>query len=224
MVPVHASRQSVRAAACGMRCAMLAAMALSGHAVLAAETEAISNTDNEPVLVAMANMPAVPGTERGGPQLEVTATSMPRFDNVDNGNRTSRIDMTTWSAPHRSAFGFSVGMTNPDTSNANFASASRPGQSPSLDLGVKWRYTLDGNYRLDVTAYRRVMPPDALTLIETRDATQYGARVEMALGSSLPKSGFVADKGFLGLQLESGARVTLKRSGGKPMMYYRSKF
>jgi hypothetical protein len=38
------------------------------------------------------------------------------------------------------------------------------------------------------------------------------------------KSGFVADHGFVGLQLESGARVTLRRSGGKPMIYYRTKF
>ena len=88
---------------------------------------------------------------------------------------------------------------------------------------MHWRYTLDGNYRLDVSAWRRVLPPDALTLVELREPS-YGARVEMQLGGGAPRSGFVADRGFLGFQLESGARVTLRRSGGKPMVYYRSKF
>ena len=37
-------------------------------------------------------------------------------------------------------------------------------------------------------------------------------------------SGLVADRGFVGLQLESGARITVRRSGGKPMIYYRTKF
>jgi hypothetical protein len=219
MVRILVKRQS-DAAAKGWRYALLAAMVLSSHAALAAE----SAGDHAPVVLALANAPAVPGAERGGPQLEISTTSLPRFDNVDNGNRTSRIDMTTWPAPRRSALGFSVGVNSPDGAGTSFSSGNRVGLTPSLDLGLKWRYTIDGNYRFDVTAYRRVMPPDALTLIQTRDGSQYGARVEMALGSSLPKSGFVADRGFLGLQLESGARVTLRRSGGKPMVYYRSKF
>ena len=223
MVSVPATRRFRASATFGLRCIALAATVMAGHGALADEAESA----NGPMLVALANLPvapAVPGTERGGPQLEISTTSLPRFDNIDNGNRTSRIDMTTWMAPRRSALGLSLGMTGSDSNLPAFASANRAGGSPALDLGVKWRYMLDGNYRLDVTAYRRIMPPDALTLVETRDATQYGARVEMALGSSLPRSGFVVDKGFLGLQLESGARVTLKRSGGKPMMYYRSKF
>ena len=220
MVRIPAKRQSLVAAANGWRCVVLAMVTLAGHAAFAADTDA----DNGPVVLALANVPPGPGAQRGGPQLEISTTSMPRYDNEANGNRTSRIDMTTWSAPRRSALGFSVGVTSPDGVGASFASGNRVGLAPSLDLGLKWRYTIDGNYRFDVTAYRRVMPPDALTMIQTRDAGQYGARVEMALGSSLPKSGFVADRGFLGVQLESGARVTLRRSGGKPMVYYRSKF
>ena len=220
MVTAPASRHLLAAATCGLRCMVLLATAIAGHGALADEAE----SPNGPMLVALADLPAARAAERGGPQLEISTTSLPRFDNVDNGNRTSRVDMTTWMAPRRSALGLSLGMTGPDSNVPAFSSPNRTSGAPALDLGVKWRYTLDGNYRLDVTAYRRIMPPDALTMIETRDATQYGARVEMALGSSLPRSGFVADKGFLGLQLESGARVTLKRSGGKPMMYYRSKF
>ena len=55
-------------------------------------------------------------------------------------------------------------------------------------------------------------PTDAVDLVQARQPT-YGARVEMQLGS-LPQRGFVADRGFLGLQLEGGARITVRRSGG----------
>jgi hypothetical protein len=74
----------------------------------------------------------------------------------------------------------------------------------------------------DVAAWRRLMPPDTLTLVQMRQPS-YGARFEMQIGST-PTTGFVADRGFLGLQLESGARVTLRRSEGKPMVYYRTRF
>ena len=151
----------------------------------------------------------------------MSASSLPRFENIDGSNRTSRIDMT-WLPPRRTALGLSLGMgTVDDAPLPQFA--PRNGSPTTLDLGVHWRHTLDGNYRIDVTAWRRLMPPDALTLVQTREPS-YGARVEMRLGSGLPKSGLVADRGFVGLQLESGARVTLKRSGGKPMIYYRTKF
>ena len=46
----------------------------------------------------------------------------------------------------------------------------------------------------------------------------------MRIGRAPVAAGLVAERGFLGLQLESGARITVRRSGGKPMLYYRSKF
>jgi len=174
--------------------------------------------DTTPSIVAQSGL--TPG-ERIRPQLEVSASSLPRFENIDGSNRTSRIDMT-WLPPRRTALGLSLGMgTVDDSTLPQFG--PRNGSPTTLDLGVRWRHTLDGNYRIDVTAWRRLMPPDALTLVQTREPS-YGARVEMSLGGGLPKSGLVADRGFVGLQLESGARVTLKRSGGKPMIYYRTKF
>lgn len=154
-------------------------------------------------------------------RLEVSVSSLPRFDNVDGTSHSSRVDMT-WLPPRRSALGLSLGMTSFNTADAP-AFGPRPPSSTSLDLGVHWRYSLDGNYRLDVSAWRRVQPPDTLTLVELREPS-YGARVEMRLGGGAPRSGFVAERGFLGVQLQSGARLTLRRSGGKPMVYYRSKF
>ena len=158
--------------------------------------------------------------ERERLQLQLSTSSLPRFDNIDGTSHSSRIDMT-WLPPRRSALGLSLGMAS---SQAPAFSAAGPytGSAPNVNLGLHWRYTLDTNYRIDVTAWRRVVPPDALTLVQLHEPS-YGARVEMQI-SAVPKSGFVADRGFIGFQLESGARVTLRRSGGKPMIYYRTKF
>ena len=143
--------------------------------------------------------------------LEVTTTRVPGFDSLDISVMPQQ----------RSGMGLSFGVSTFTPVQPLFAP---PGlQSHSLDLGVHWRYTLDGNYRFDVTAYRHMTGNDAMSLIESRDPG-YGARVEMALGSSKLRKGFATQKAFIGLQLESGARVYLKRSGGGPMLYYRNSF
>jgi len=61
----------------------------------------------------------------------------------------------------------------------------------ALDLGLQWRYALHSNYHINVAAWRRVNPPDALTLIQSRQPA-YGARVEMQFTGGR-RSGFVAD-------------------------------
>src|SRR6185369_7147620 len=56
---------------------------------------------------------AVTGTkpdERTRLQLELSTSSLPRFDNTDGSTRSSRIDMT-WMPPRRSALGLLLGMT-----------------------------------------------------------------------------------------------------------------
>jgi len=174
--------------------------------------------DSDPLSTIAAQSAAAGRNERARPQLEISASSLPRFDNTDGSNRTSHVDMT-WMPPRRSAVGLSLGMTSME---APALAGAYPPAAPSMNLGFHWRYTLDSNYRVDVRAWRRLVPADALTLVEMREPS-YGARVEMQIGAS-PKSAFVADRGFLGLQLESGARVTVRRSGGKPMIYYRTKF
>jgi hypothetical protein len=187
-------------------------------AVLLVFLPAFSAAAAEPagdVVVAQALIPPA----RNAPQMEMSAASVPRFDSADGATRSSRIDMTLLPTP-RSTLGPSIAMTSPDRRGA-------PGLRPSsggstVDLGLHWRYTSDSKYRFDVSAWRRMNPVDAATLIESREPS-YGARVEMHLDSA-PHSGLVALRGFLGLQLDSGARITLRRSGGKPMIYYRAKF
>lgn len=193
-------------------------LALAGSGVCAAENEA------PPAPAALLGPATSSVTARSEPQrlqLEVSASSVPRFDNIDGSNRASRIGMI-WLPPSQSALGLSVGMTTADGYGALYPPSAFAGTPSSVDLGVHWRYTIDGNHRVDVTAWRRLAPPDTLTLVEMHQPS-YGARVEMQI-RPVPKSGFVADRGFVGFQMESGARVTLRRSGGKPMIYYRSKF
>jgi hypothetical protein len=151
---------------------------------------------------------------------EVSATSLPRFE-PEGASRSSHIHLT-WLPPRRSALGLSLGMTSIDSLGLA-TPGTLGGSGQSWDVGLHWRYTMDTNYRIDVTAWRRAAPADALSLVHLREPS-YGARVEMRLGRAPTQPGFVAERGFIGFQLESGARVTLRRSGGKPMIYYRTKF
>lgn len=166
----------------------------------------------EGVVVAAADVPRA--------QFEVSTSSLPRFDNVDANTQTARIDMRLMPS-RQNGVGLALGMNN--------AIGAQPGQiatlapSRSVDLGLHWRHTFDSNYRFDITAYRRLPNADAMSLIESRDAT-YGARMEMGFGSNKARKGFVADRGFVGLQLEGDARVGVKRKNGGPMFYYRNTF
>jgi hypothetical protein len=66
-------------------------------------------------------------------------------------------------------------------------------------------------------------PDDAISMVQMRQPAVYGARVEMNLTAG-PRTTFALDRGFVGLQLESGARITIKRKDGRPMVYYRTTF
>lgn len=95
---------------------------------------------------------------------------------------------------------------------------------PGQDVGLQFRQALAGGGSIDVTAWRRVQqqpaPPDALSLIEQREP-YYGARVEMRLK---PSKGLVTEFKSLGVQLDNGARIMLRRKNGAPTLYYRSEF
>lgn len=176
--------------------------------------------DDDTASHVLAESVATGADEAARPQMEFTARSLPLFENTDGASRTSRIGLTLL-PPRRSALGLSLGMTS-RAGPALPLVGPFAGSSPSVDLGVHWRHTLDNDQRFDVSAWRRMAPPDALSLIHKQEPS-YGARVEMRLGP-VSRTGFVADRGFLGFQMESGARITLRRSGGKPMIYYRTKF
>lgn len=153
--------------------------------------------------------------------VEVSGSSLPRFDNVDGSNRTQqRVDMALLS-PGRASFGVTMGVTGLSPARPGLNAGASDGLT-GVNLGLQWRYIFDNNRRIDITAWREMgRPNDALALVQSRDAG-YGARVEMQLAGS--NSPLVADRGFVGMQLDGGARITLRRSGGRPMVYYRNKF
>jgi hypothetical protein len=152
-------------------------------------------------------------------RLESTLVAVPLAD-LPVGNGTPvRVDITL--LPDRpSALGLAAGITSlPMPLGGGQATVA----SPSLDLGVHWRQQLANNQRIDITAWRRMtQPTDAISMIEQRQTASYGARVEMKLSGS--GKGFVADKGFIGLQMEGGGRLMLRKKDGKPTLYYRVKF
>ena len=79
-----------------------ARMALAALALLAAASgTAFAADDPGSTTVAAAD------TRR--PQLEISTSSLPRFDNIDGASRNARIDMTLMPAA-RSGMGLSLGM------------------------------------------------------------------------------------------------------------------
>jgi len=149
-------------------------------------------------------------------RVQVDASSVPRIEAQDSGFQSSRVDVSLF--PARSPrLGAMVGMSG-------FGSQQQPlglqPVKPSVDLGLRYSHP---NQPVDVMAWRRMnVEPDAYTVPDRQPV--YGARVEMNLAKAAAKSGFALDKGFLGFQLESGARISIKRKDGRPMIYYRNTF
>jgi hypothetical protein len=153
-----------------------------------------------------------------GYRLEVNSSTLPRIDAQDSGFQAPRVDLSL--SPQSRGLGVVLGM-----SNFGLRSAVQPNSfasQPSMDLGLRWRQVVRSK-QVDVTAWRRMTTDDdAYSLIQQRQP-MYGARVEMQLGDG-NKSRLNAVGGFLGFQLESGAKITVKRKDGRPMVYYRTSF
>jgi hypothetical protein len=160
-------------------------------------------------------------TDESPLRVEVQTSTLPRMDAQDTGFQAPRVDL---SLVPRNSLGF-----GPVIGVSGFSQNRQlPGLQPqraSVDLGLRWSHRLEGRRQIDITAWRRMnAPEDAYSLIQMHEPV-YGARVEMNLSArSAPKPGFAFDRGFIGFQLESGARITFKRKDGRPMIYYRTTF
>lgn len=153
-------------------------------------------------------------------QLEVNASTLPRLDSQDNGFQSPRLDMALMPATG-GGLGVAVGMSGFSPASTLLPSGYAA-LRPSVDLGLTWRHTLQGHKQIDVTAWRRMSPEqDAYTLVQMRQPV-YGARVELKL-TPVRKAGLSFDRG-IGLQLQSGAKISIKRRHGGPMIYYRTTF
>ncbi|GAB3665925.1 hypothetical protein [Ramlibacter alkalitolerans] len=166
------------------------------------------------VLVAQAREPAV--------RVEVQTTTLPRIEAQDAGFQAPRVDVSLIpSHPGNYGLGPVVGMSG---------FAARPGlstiglqpQRPSFDVGLRWSQRVQGQH-VDITAWRRMnTEDDAYSLVQARQAV-YGARFEVSLAAAA-KSPFAFDRSFIGMQLEGGGRISLRRKYGGPMIYYRTSF
>jgi len=90
------------------------------------------------------------------------------------------------------------------------------------DFGLQWRRPLGSDRTIDILAWRRVPPRerDALSMIQDREP-MFGARVEMRITS---RSSFATELKAIGLQLDNGAKIMLRRKDGNPTLYYRQQF
>jgi hypothetical protein len=166
------------------------------------------------VLVAQAQM-------ESAMRLQVQTSTLPRMEAQDSGFQAPRVDVALFpSRPANYGLGAVVGVSG-FTARQGPQVGLQP-QRPSFDLGLRWSQRLQ-NQQVDITAWRRMnTDDDAYSLVQSRQPV-YGARFEMNLAKAA-KSPFALDRGFIGLQLESGARISLKRKDGRPMIYYRTTF
>ena len=152
--------------------------------------------------------------DQPGVKVQVRTSTLPRLEAQDSGFQAPRIDLSL--TPRNShGLGAVVGVSG---FNSSALPLGLQPQRPSLDVGLRW-----SQKQVDVMAWRRMTgPDDAYSLIQMQQPV-YGARVEMNLGSS-KKRAFALDRGLIGMQLESGARISIKRKNGGPMIYYRTTF
>ena len=153
-------------------------------------------------------------------RIEVNASSLPRLDAQDNSFQAPRVDLSLL-PPGGSGLGVALGMSGLQPRNPAALSPAVAATRPNLDVGLHFRQTVESR-QVDVTAWRRMTQQQDVSLLAQQNAPLYGARVEMKLSPA--RTPLFADKGFVGLQLESGARIQLKRSQGRPMVYYRNSF
>jgi hypothetical protein len=150
-------------------------------------------------------------------RVQVQTSALPRLDAQDTGFHAPRVDLSLFPTTS-SNLGAVVGVSG--YSNRPVLLGLQAAH-PSVDFGVRWSQRLQGSH-IDITAWRRMSTDeDAYTLAQMREP-MYGARVELNLSPS--KSPLKLDGGFIGMQLESGARISIKRKDGGPMLYYRTSF
>lgn len=164
-------------------------------------------------------------TQQQPMRLKVESSALPRLDAQDSGFQAPRLDL---SVVPENARGTGLGPVLGVRTMPTHVPPGSPGLAAArsgVDLGLRFSHRFENQNQIDVTAWRRMNgPDDAYTLIQMREPV-YGARVEMKMNIKPAKfSAFGIDRGLLGFQLESGARISIKRKDGRPMVYYRTAF
>lgn len=96
------------------------------------------------------------------------------------------------------------------------------GPQRGTDLSLRWRTVLPGGEWLHVSAWHALVPASAAAGLASSAPTM-GTRLELHLKPA-PVFGFMAEARAIGLQLDGGAKITLKRRNGGLMVQYRMQF
>ena len=164
------------------------------------------------VLVAEAPSEPPPGV-----RVQVRTSSLPRLDAPETGFHAPRVDVSLSPASGKGLAPV-LGM-----STAALTSPGLQQQRTGLDVGLRWSHGLQSQHQIDVTAWRRMNVPDDAYSLAHRSQPVYGARFELNL-TPVRKPGLAIERGFVGMQLEGGGRITIRRRNGGPMVYYRTNF
>ena len=191
------------------RCRGLALAACAASVSLFAQAETPSPAD-PPSAQARADQPPL--------RVQIRTSALPRMEAQDSGFQAPRVDVSLVPPDGR---GLSPMFGISGAGPAPTATGPQP-QRTSLDVGLRLSHPLQSQ-QIDITAWRRMNNLDDVSTLAPMRQPTYGARVELDL-SRARTSGFAMDRGFIGMQLEGGARITIKRKDGRPMVYYRSAF
>lgn len=201
--------------------AALAACVLGPAALHAQEARQPAAKAGEAVLVAQARtdgLALAQSRAEPGLRMQVQTSAVPRIDTQEAGFQAPRVDVSVGAAnASGKGVGAVLGLSSPPSATA--AAATPQGLQPRTSVDMGLRYTQG---QVDVTGWRRMNAAENASAVVEPMEPAYGARVEMNLGSR--KGPFAFEKGFLGLQMEGGGRITVKRKNGGAMVYYRNNF
>lgn len=139
---------------------------------------------------------------------------------VEGFSSSQRVDITLMPEA-TSSVGIALGVRGMPQSPAPGLASGAP---PTVDVGLHWRHTLDSSRRIGVTAFRTLPQASSDPIALADRGPAYGARVELDLNKGKPEKAAFADKGLVGVQLDNGGRISLRRKHGGPMIYYRNTF
>lgn len=201
--------------------AVLAACVLGPAALQAQEVRQPAANAGQGVVVAQARtdgLALAPSRAEPGLRMQVQTSAVPRIDTQEAGFQAPRVDVSVGAAnASGKGVGAVLGLSSPPSATA--AAATPQGLQPRTAVDMGLRYTQG---QVDVTGWRRMNAAEGAQAVVDPMEPVYGARVEMNLGSR--KGPFAFEKGFLGLQMEGGGRITVKRKNGGAMVYYRNNF
>ena len=169
-----------------------------------------------PLLAALLTLLAATGATAqsqdrpGTPHYALGSSTWP---GQSEASERSQVELVRWAPAGRGSWGMALG-------------ASREGGNSPVqpEVGVRWRSRLEGNQRLDLSAWRRLNTKlgEAGPGLEEDPVT---LRTRIELQFIAPRgSASLSELGAVGLQLGSDSKLSMRIRRGGPMVYYRMQF